>query len=806
MSLQRVAIQNFTGGEVSAWNLSARYDIAKYKTACKKLRNFICELHGDLRRRPGTHFCEDLGGPAVLIPFRFSMDPGQAYAMVFQAGGIRFAQGDGFVVHTSATAWSGASTEYALDAMVSNGGALYRCIAAHTSESGTEPGVGANWTGKWVQDATVYVTTPYAADDLPALSYAQSADVVYLAHRDYALRKLVRSSHTSWKLSTVSFAPSIGTVTGVTVSHSASGSYTLRYVVCAENDDGEISLMGTPGEDTTAKHPSDWLTGEACTVTWTPLNGAVRYLIYREESGYYGLVGIAEATGGIPTTRGAWATGTAYAVNDSVTTGGLTKYCSTAHTSPTQIITGYDANNNPIYRDAVFSDDAANWRAIFEIPCTFTDVKYTADTTDTPPEASDWFGDGNNPGLVTFHQQRLMLAGGAKEPQFFYGSKTGSYEDWSKSNPRKDDDAIKQAVASGSIDAIQWMASFGTLLLGTGGAEYKAHDQGEALTATTTNITAQSYWGSASLPPLIIGNSVLHLQAQGSHVRDLFYSLEKDGYAGNDLSVLAPHLFDRYGLTQWAYQQSPGSVIWAVRDDGTLLGLSYLKEHEIWGWHVHETQGSFQSVCSLPGDKEATVYFVCRRTVGGVEKYYLERLATKWEPEDGIAEAMFLDSAQTYRGAATDTLTGLDHLEGMEVDALIDGSPALGLTVTSGALTLPRAGAVVHVGLRFRSLAVPMAPEADTQEGTTLGRIRSYGRCKARVVNTVGGQYGPNEDELFDFPATPANWGEAVQPFSGDAEMNLTAGYSSTESVCVGQNLPLPFTLCALVLEVNFEG
>ena len=222
---------------------------------------------------------------------------------------------------------------------------------------------------------------------------------MYLAHRNYALRKLVRSSHTSWKLSTVSFAPRIGTVTGVTVSHNTSGSYTLRYVVCAENDDGEISLMGTPGEDTTAKHPSDWLTGEACTVTWTPLDGAVRYLIYREESGYYGLVGVAEATG--------------------------------------------------------------------SSPCKFIDVKYTADTTDTPPEASDWFDDGNNPGLVTFHQQRLMLAGGAKEPQFFYGSKTGSYEDWSKSNPRKDDDAIKQAVASGSIDAIQWMASFGTLLLGT---------------------------------------------------------------------------------------------------------------------------------------------------------------------------------------------------------------------------------------------------------------------------------------------------------------------------------------------------
>lgn len=685
MAIQRIAIQNFTGGEVSAWQLSARYDIGKYRTSLKKSRNFICELHGDLRRRPGTHFCEDLGGPAVLIPFRFSTEPAQNYAMVFQAGKIRFAQGFGFVLN------------------------------------GVTP---------------VQVATPYAAADLLSLSYAQSGDVVYLAHNGYTLRKLTRASHTSWSLAEVAFTPKIASVPGVTVNHSANGSYALRYVVCAENDAGEVSLMGTPGVDATAKHPSDWLTGESCTVGWTPVAGAVRYLIFRESGGYYGLVGIAEG----------------------------------------------------------------------QATTSFVDVKYEADTADTPPEANDWFGAGNNPGLVAFHQQRLMLAGGAKEPQFFYGSKTGSFEDWSKSRPLKDDDPVKQAVASGSIDSIQWLASFGTLLLGTGGAEYKAHNSGEALTATGTMLSAQSYWGSAKLPPLVIGNSVLHLQRQGSHVRDLFYSLERDGYGGNDLSVLAPHLFDNYGLLQWAYQQAPGCVVWAVRNDGTLLGMSYLKEHEIWGWHPHETQGAFQSVCSMPGTREDSVYFVVKRTIGGAEKFYLERLASKWSPEDGIAQAMFLDSAKTRSGALASSMTGLGHLEGLTVDALVDGSPCCGLTVTGGNVTLPRSGSVVHVGLPYRSIAIPMTPEADTQQGSTLGRTRAYGRCVARLVDTVGGQYGPDEDTLFDFPCTPDTWGEAVQPFSGDKEMSIASGYSSTASVCIAQNLPLPLTLAALMLEVNLEG
>ena len=688
MATQYLALQNFTGGELSAWQLSARYDIAKYKTGCKKLRNLICELHGDLRRRPGTIFCEDLEGPACLIPFQFSTDPDQNYALVFQDELIRIAQGSGFV----------------LDAAPPTG-------------------------------VPVEVVTPYQEADLFGISYAQSGDIVYLAHKSYTLRKLMRTSHTSWALVEVTFTPSVPSPTGVTVSYSGSGSYALRYVVCAENVDGEISLMGTPGEDASAKHPSDWVVGDSCAVGWTPVTGAVRYLIYREESGYYGLIGVAEG----------------------------------------------------------------------QATSAFTDVKYEADTTDTPPVATDYFGSGNNPALVSFHEQRLMLASGALEPQAFYGSKTGSFEDWSKSRPLKDDDPIKFTIASGSIDAVQWMASFGSLLLGTGGVEYKAQSGDSAITPVNIQIKAQSYWGSARLRPLIIGNSVLHVQRQGSRVRDLFFSLEKDGYAGNDLSVLAPHLFDGYSIEQWCYQQAPGSIIWAVRDDGTLLGMTYMKEHEIWGWHPHTTQGEFKSVCTTTGALEDTVWLVVKRSIDGSDKYYLEKLATKWQADDGIEEAVFLDCAGTYRGTAASYITGLSHLEGETVDALVDGSPVQGLVVAGGGVHLPSEGSVVHVGLPYASVMIPMTPEGDTQQGTTLGAKKAFGRCVLRIIDTVGFQYGPDEDNLFDMPFTPTTWGDAVQPASGDFEFSPTGGFGTTESVCIAQVLPLPFMMAALALEVDIE-
>ena len=163
---------------------------------------------------------------------------------------------------------------------------------------------------------------------------------------------------------------------------------------------------------------------------------------------------------------------------------------------------------------------------------------------------------------------------------------------------------MEYRIASGSIDAITWAASFGDLLLGTSGSEYKASGDGGPITAKNISITAQSYWGSARLAPIIIGNSVLHVQRHGARVRDLFYSLEKDGYAGNDLSILAPHLFDGHSLIQWAYQQTPGSTIWIVREDGMMPALTYMKEQDIWGWSRHVTQGAVTSVAAVSGDDE----------------------------------------------------------------------------------------------------------------------------------------------------------------------------------------------------------
>ncbi len=52
----------------------------------------------------------------------------------------------------------------------------------------------------------VEVATPYLEADLYDLKFCQSADTLYIAHRGHAPRKLTRSSHTAWTLTTITFS------------------------------------------------------------------------------------------------------------------------------------------------------------------------------------------------------------------------------------------------------------------------------------------------------------------------------------------------------------------------------------------------------------------------------------------------------------------------------------------------------------------------------------------------------------------------------------------------------------------------
>lgn len=284
----------------------------------------------------------------------------------------------------------------------------------------------------------------------------------------------------------------------------------------------------------------------------------------------------------------------------------------------------------------------------------FTDRNIVAVKTDTPPNGNDPFVGANNyPGAVGYYQQRLVFAGSNLSPQTFWMSKTGLFKNFGYSIPNKDDDSITFTIASTEVNRVRHLVGLRKLLGLTSGGEWTFSGGDTGLTAKTIQASQEGYDGSAIVPPVVVGTSAVYVQARGNRVSSFGYSLEADGFASGDLTLFSAHLFKGYELTSVAYQKIPDSIVWYVRNDGKLLGMTYMPEQQLVGWHWHETDGFIESIACIPEGQEDALYMVVRRTIDGVQKRYVERMQTRQILS--IEDAFFVDCGLTYDGRNADS-------------------------------------------------------------------------------------------------------------------------------------------------------
>ena len=272
------------------------------------------------------------------------------------------------------------------------------------------------------------------------------------------------------------------------------------------------------------------------------------------------------------------------------------------------------------------------------------------------------------PACVSFFEQRLVFAGTINNPQTVYFSKSGDYEnmDANIGGTVADDDAIIYTIASNQVNAIRFLASTRTLIIGTAGGEFAVTGGGDnnAITPTNIMIKKQSNHGAANLDAISVGNATLFLQRARRKIRELAYNFDVDGYTAPDLTILAEHITEG-NIVEMAYQEEPLAIIWCVRGDGELVALTYQREQEVVAWHRHVFGGAFgtgkavcESVAVIPtDDSEYQLYMIIKRTIGGATKRYVEFLNTFDFTETDNNTFNFLDSQLAYSGAVS-TLNG----------------------------------------------------------------------------------------------------------------------------------------------------
>lgn len=439
----------------------------------------------------------------------------------------------------------------------------------------------------------------------------------------------------------------------------------------------------------------------------------------------------------------------------------------------------------------------------------FTDDNIIPDATKTPPEANNPFAStGNYPSAVTYTEQRRCFAGTDNRPQNVWMTRSATESNMCQSVPIQEDDAIIFRIAASQQNRIRHLVPLGELIALTAGGEFRIHAaNSDILSPSTVKPSPQSAVGANNVQPAVAENACLYIQAQGAHIRELVNGGSVDGtssttYRTNDISILAPHLFDGFTMVDMAYSRAPVPLLWVVRSDGVMLGMTYVPGQNVRAWHQHTTDGLFESVCCVAEGGEDVLYAIVNRTIGGSTKRFVERMHTR--QFTALADAFFVDCGLTYDSTATTTISGLGHLEGETVAILADGAVHPQRVVASGSITLQQAASVVHVGLPIPTPTLRTLPVTLETAGFGQGSIKNVNKAHVRVHSSSGYHVGPTDGRLVEAKRrTTEPYGAGPGMKTGYDHVTLNNDWQDDASITIEQRNPLPITVACLVLEVQ---
>lgn len=267
-----------------------------------------------------------------------------------------------------------------------------------------------------------------------------------------------------------------------------------------------------------------------------------------------------------------------------------------------------------------------------------------------------WSGEYGYPTEVEFFSDRLWFASSQRDKQVVWGSQIGDYSNFGKSTPIVDSDAVTFAINTRQVNTVMDLVPLDKLIvLAKGGEFLMKGGQDDVVTPSTIAIKPQSYRGTGNVQGRVVGDTAVFVQEQGQRVFDIGYRFEQDGYRPQDICVWAEHLVEGRTIARMEWMPAPWSVLWFIRDDGKMLGCTYMPEQEVVGWHQHDTDGEFLDIACLPGTTATEVHVLVARTINGVERVYLEQMTEVYAEDD--RDLVFMDCAGTYDGRNTGTAT-----------------------------------------------------------------------------------------------------------------------------------------------------
>lgn len=811
---------SFNSGETSP-ELDGRVDLAKYGNSCSRMENFYPLVQGPAKRRPGTKFINsaktrDANGVVWLRRFIFNRENAYIIEMGFGSdvsSYTRFHTADGTVVESSKTitgltnanpasvtavghSYSSGDWVFidSVGGMTEVNGKFYEIVVTGantftledslTGAAVDSTGYGTYTTGgssKRVHEVALGIND--FTDGSMNRDFAQTGDVLYTTLKDETglPQKITRTASNAFTLA--DFDPVTGPYNDVDPDNTVT--------IYASARTGSVTLTASSATFGLNDVDKPFYLEQKTTddiLMWEPGKAVVANDVRRSDGKNYR----------------ALANGTTGTIRPIHTEG--SKYDGNAGVQWEFRDPGYST----LRITAVATSTSATATVITPVP----DGAVGAANASVRWARHDWAANGY-PSHVTFFRERLVFARSSDQKIWF--SVAGDYENFSD----RDDGGVVTADMAATIqlsseesNEIKWLTPKDSLIVGTASCEFVVKEITTQDVFGPGNIKAEpsTFHGSVSVSPVRIGGTSFFVQASGRKVRELAYSIESDGLASVDITRLSPRIIPRAArATQLAYQQEPNSIVWATRDDGLLVGFTYNREEDVFGWHRHPIGGAdrfVKSVECIPasdGGRNET-WLSVRRTINGTTRHYIELMQDDWDSSLDQADAFYVDCGLIYDGAANDVISGLDHLEGETVNILADGAVHPQRTVSAGSITLQLEVEKAIIGIPQTCKLATKRIESGAQLGTAQGKLKRISKLWVRFLDTLGGKFSAKETGTYETVVfrTAANPLDSAPPvFTGDKEVKWRGGYERDGILWYTNDQPLPVTIVALMPEME---
>ena len=796
---------NFTAGELTP-KLAGQVDFKKYNNGVEEMQNMTVFPQGGATRRYGSRFVaevKDSSKATRIIPFEFNIT--QSYILELGHQYIRFYKDNGQITNTPKTITGITQANPAVVTVSSHGysngddvwinsvvgmtqvnGRRFR-IANVTTNTFELQGVDSTGYTAYASAGTAAdvfeIASPYTESQLYEIGFTQSADVMYLVHEDVSPRKLSRTGHTNWTLTEVDFkrgpyldqnttsttmTPS-GTSGSVTITASSNTFVSTDVGRLIKFSDGHAKITNFSSATQVTATTTDNFSGTGGTADWS--------------------LGTFTSTKGFPRAVSFFEQRLVFA--------GTTSFPQTIFASESGLYEEFDVGSGNaadafIYTIAANRVNVIRWLAPardlivgtvggeFKVgrptgePLKPDNVQITQQTT--------YGGYTTQPiqiGNAVLFVQRQQK----KVREFAYRFESDAYlaPDMTLLAEHITGKGIVDVDYAQEPDSIYWAVRKDGALLGLTyqreedviawhrhilGGSYGLTFNGASDVTDSVTDSNNNGFVTISNHGLSTGDRVTYSAGGGTKLGGLI--------DGQDYFVYVKDA-NNFELAK-TYEQAIDRTIVQIQDG---VGAN----------HSVKAQAQVKSVSTISEASENQTYIVVRRRINGNIVQYVEYLDDLLKVDSGLAG--------TVNGSST-SITGLDHLEGEEVQILIGDAVFPNQTVTNGAISVSLNSATgfksIEIGLAYTSKIKTMRIEAGANAGTAQGRKKRYNEVMVRLHKTIGIKI--NGDQL-PFRTSSMHMGQNIPEFTGDKRVT-NLGWDRDGQIEILQEQPLPMTVLGI--------